>query len=103
MARLAAKRAEIVGGSTSVSVIKLADAVAASAGGDEFSTDVLRPTFLYVHNGGAGSINVTLRKAGYPDRVVAVAAGARMLIRVLGAHSVSYSAVTSVSVLPISY
>lgn len=87
-------------------------AVAAAAGGDQ----IVKPNgnvILYVKNGGASAINVTVDAAAlqgglsFVDPVIAVAAGAERLIGPLdprffndatGLVSITYSAVTTVTV-----
>lgn len=84
--------------------------VAAAGGGDTFVND--GRTYLYVKNGGGGSINVTVDTTtncnyGFDhDAVVAVPAGGERLIgpfapsRFGSTCAVSYSGVTTVTVEP---
>ncbi|MED4586671.1 hypothetical protein P9578_28350 [Brevibacillus choshinensis] len=108
MADLAVQTISVSGGNPTM--------VAAAAGGDVFSND--GKTFFRVKNGGASSITVTV-VAKSPcshgvkhDSVVSVAAGAEANIGFLdptrfndpqtGKVSVTYSAVTTVTVAPVS-
>lgn len=80
----------------------------ANAGGDTFTPD--DRTYLEVNNGSGGSINVTLtavqtasdHNSTIPANVVAVGAGARVLIGPLPASiytgAISYSGVSSLTV-----
>lgn len=81
-------------------------AVAAAGGGDDFVND--GNTFVYVNNGGGGSINVTLNfRSGLTvdgvtptSKVVAVAAGVRKLI---GPFPTQYYADTTTQKMALSY
>lgn len=107
MANLATQRLGLTG--TTVTF------VAASAGGDTLTP--AGGTFLHVKNGGVASINVTVDsvrpcdQGSDHDLVVAVAAGAEKLIPVQdaarfantsGLATVTYSAVTSVTVAAVA-
>ncbi|MFH8805480.1 hypothetical protein ACH4F6_39065 [Streptomyces sp. NPDC017936] len=88
-----------------------AQATAAASGGD--TAPVGPGRFLYVNNGGASSVTVTLATPGsvsglaLPDPTYTVAAGKHAIIPLAnifrgatGRASITYSAVTSVTVRP---